>query len=392
MSKEPDAAPTARPRLTQIDGLRALAALLVVGYHYTWGFGERFHHATPLGFNLPFGYLGVYLFFAISGFVIFMTLDRCREPLDFVASRFARLFPTYWVAVAITFVTLQFLTIPDYAVTWPQALANLAMVHAFFGVPDVDGVYWSLQVELLFYIWMLAAWCLGLLRHSLLLSFAWVGAGLAYGIAHHLLGIAIPGTIPRFLLLETIPWFVIGMTAYTTLRDRRWSTARLALLALCLATIATRGDLDRTIAAVLSAALVVLASRGRLPALTLRPLVFFGAISYPLYLVHEKIGWAVLLELEPRVASPWIAITIALGVSVTIATLLHHLVEDPARQAIRSLHERHRTARDVAERARPQRFPRWAIASCLALLLFASGNQIAARWHPAPPVTASRTP
>jgi len=168
----------------------------------------------------------VYLFFAISGFVIFMTLDRCKVPTDFVVSRFARLYPTYWAAVAITFLTLQFLHVPEYAVTWPQALADLMMVHAFFGVPDVDGIYWLLQIELLFYIWMLAAWSLGLLRHALSLSFAWVGAGLAYGIAHNLLGIHIPATIPRFLLLESIPWFVIGMTAYTTLRDENPSRRR----------------------------------------------------------------------------------------------------------------------------------------------------------------------
>lgn len=380
MPKQPDAAAAApqQPRLAQIDGLRAIAALLVVAYHYTWGFGDRFHHATPLGLNVTYGYLGVYLFFAISGFVIFMTLDRCREPLDFVASRFARLFPTYWAAVALTFATMQVLAIPGYAITWPQALANLAMVHAFFGVPDVDGVYWSLQIELLFYIWMLAVWCLGLLRHSLALSFAWVGAGLAYGIAHHVLGIAIPATIPRFLLLESIPWFVIGMTAYTTLRDGRWNRAQWLLLALCFATIATRGDVDRTIAAMLSTALVLLASRGRLPLLTLRPLVFFGAISYPLYLVHEKIGWAVLLEFEPRFASPWTAIALATGVSVTIAILLHYLVEDPARTAIRGVHSRREATRERPALAR--RYPGWAVASCVILLVFAGGNVITARF------------
>jgi peptidoglycan/LPS O-acetylase OafA/YrhL len=387
-NKEHDAAPTAR-RLLQIDGLRAIAALLVVAYHYTYGFEERFHHVTSLGLSVTYGYLGVYLFFAISGFVIFMTLERCRQPLDFVASRVARLFPTYWVAVALTFLTLQVLTIPGYAVTWPQAIANLAMVHAFFGVPDVDGVYWSLQVELLFYIWMLAAWSLGLLRHSLALSFAWVGAGLAYGIAHNLLGIAIPATIPRFLLLESIPWFVIGMTAYTTLRDRQWRPAHLLLFALCLATVATRGEIDRTVAAVLSATLVLLASRGRLPVLTLRPLVFFGAISYPLYLVHEKIGWAVLRELEVRWPSSWTAVAAAVAISVTIATLLHYLVEEPSRRALRDAYARRTGTRVTAPPARtPGRpalpdplvtFPRWAVGSCLLIVFFAAGGVLAGR-------------
>jgi peptidoglycan/LPS O-acetylase OafA/YrhL len=385
-----DAAPAA-PRLLQIDGLRAIAALLVVAYHYTSGFEERFHHVTPLGVTLPLGYLGVYLFFAISGFVIFMTLDRCRQPMDFVASRFARLFPTYWAAVAITFLTMQVITVPGYDVTWPQALANLLMVHAFFGVPDVDGVYWSLQIELLFYIWMLAIWSLGLLRHALLLSYAWVAAGLAYGIAHYVLGVGIPATVPRFLLLESVPWFVIGMTAYTTLRDRRWRPAHTVLLVLCVATVATRGEAERAVAAALSAALVLLASRGRLPLLTLRPLVFFGALSYPLYLVHEKIGWALLLTLEPRLPSSWLAIALTVGVSIALAAALHYLIEDPARRAIRDAYARHRTAR--AARANPATtlaapptrgrfrtwFPRWAVGACATIVVFAGGSILAGR-------------
>jgi peptidoglycan/LPS O-acetylase OafA/YrhL len=388
--QEQDAAPAA-PRLLQIDGLRAIAALLVVAYHYTYGFEERFHHVTPLGVTLPFGYLGVYLFFAISGFVIFMTLDRCRQPMDFVASRFARLFPTYWAAVAITFVTLQLITIPNYDVTWPQALANLLMVHAFFGVPDVDGVYWSLQIELLFYIWMLAIWSLGLLRHALALSYAWVGAGLAYGIVHHVFGVDVPATVPRFLLLESIPWFVIGMTAYTTLRDRRWRPAHTVLVALCVATVATLGEAERTIAAALSAALVLLASRGRLPFLTVRPLVFFGALSYPLYLVHEKVGWALLLTLEPRLPSSWLAIALTVGVSVALAAALHYLIEDPARRAIRDAYARHRATRPARAQpaetlaASPTRalfstgFPRWAVGACATIMVFAGGSVLAGR-------------
>jgi peptidoglycan/LPS O-acetylase OafA/YrhL len=54
--------------------------------------------------SVPWGYLGVNLFFVISGFVIFMTLDRTLVPLDFVISRTSRLFPAYWAAIIITMV------------------------------------------------------------------------------------------------------------------------------------------------------------------------------------------------------------------------------------------------------------------------------------------------
>ncbi|MCL4791276.1 MAG: acyltransferase, partial [Gammaproteobacteria bacterium] len=319
------------PRLTQIDGLRALAALVVVAYHYTTRFEQRFMHVSPLGISVPWGYFGVNLFFAISGFVICMTLDRCRTPQDFIVSRFARLYPTFWVAVAVTWLTIQLHTMPGYAISLKAAIANLSMVHAFFGIPDVDGVYWSLQVELLFYIWMLAIWSLGLLRHTLGVGFVWAGLAVAWGVGHYLLGMTMPDAMSRFMLLEYIPWFVMGMTIYVSLRDEaRWRVPHVALLAMCIIAVGLRGESEYMLAALATISLVLLASRGSLVWLASRPFVFCGAISYPLYLIHEKIGWAVLLQIEPLLPSVWLSIALAVSCSITIATALHYFVEDPS--------------------------------------------------------------
>jgi 4-amino-4-deoxy-L-arabinose transferase-like glycosyltransferase len=124
------------------------------------------------------------------------------------------------------------------------------------------------------------------------LLFAFVATRRSVGL-HWVLGF-----VPLFVL-----WAGMRLSPEALRRSLRWTgwlavPHALLLFALFLATVATRGEIDRTVAAVLSATLVLLASRGRLPVLTLRPLVFFGAISYPLYLVHEKIGWAVLRGLE----------------------------------------------------------------------------------------------
>ena len=366
-------------RLTQIDGLRALAALVVVAYHYTTRFEQRFMHVTPLEISVPWGYFGVNLFFAISGFVICMTLDRCRTPQDFIVSRFARLYPTYWVAVAITWLTIQLHTMPGYAISLKAAIANLSMVHAFFGIPDVDGVYWSLQVELLFYIWMLAIWSLGLLRHTVSVGFVWTGLAIAYGLAHYVFGFPLPDSMPKFLLLDYIPWFVIGMTMYVSLRDEgRWRLSYLLLLALCLVAIGLRGESEYVIAALVTMSLVLLASRNLLGWLALRPLVFLGAISYPLYLIHEKIGWAVLLQIEPRLPSVWLSIVLAVCCSMLIATALHYLVEEPSRKALRGAYARYRSGA-VPTHHRAPWFPRWAAAACVVVGMLLVGNIVVGR-------------
>lgn len=366
------------PRLTQIDGLRAVAALVVVAYHYTTRFEQRFMHVSPLDISVPWGYFGVNLFFAISGFVICMTLDRCRTPQDFMVSRFARLYPAYWVAVAVTWLTIQLHTIPGYAISLKGAIANLSMVHAFFGIPDVDGVYWSLQVELLFYIWMLAIWSLGLLRHTVGVAFLWTGLAVAWGIGRYMPGITIPDEIPRFMLLEYIPWFVMGMTIYVTLHEkRRWRVPHFALLALCIIAVGLRGA-EYMIAAVITISLVLLASRGYLAWLASRPFVFCGAISYPLYLIHEKIGWTVLLQIEPLLPSVWLSIALAVFCSMVIATALHYLVEDPSRKALRDLYTRYRN-RAVQVRSDAPWFPRWAVAACVMVAILLAGNLVTDR-------------
>jgi len=73
----------------------SLAAMAVVFFHFTTRFGELFKGDPSPSISFPTGYYGVNLFFIISGFVIFMTLERTKKPMDFVVSRFSRLFPAY---------------------------------------------------------------------------------------------------------------------------------------------------------------------------------------------------------------------------------------------------------------------------------------------------------
>src|SRR5690606_21030767 len=122
-----------------------------------------------------YGYLGVHLFFIISGFVIFLSVRRAT-PRQFLASRVSRLYPAFWVAVLLTWAVVQWHEVGAFRVSWADMLVNLTMVPHWFDVPYVDGVYWSLTVEVQFYIlvwlalklklmgrgeWLLGGWLLG---------------------------------------------------------------------------------------------------------------------------------------------------------------------------------------------------------------------------------------
>jgi peptidoglycan/LPS O-acetylase OafA/YrhL len=362
-------------RLTQVDGLRAIAALSVVAFHYTTRFNQLFLHTSPTHVEVPFGYLGVNLFFAISGFVIYMTLDRSQVPLDFVVSRFSRLFPSYWAAVILTWIVVSAVGLQAYEVSWKAAAFNLTMLQAFFSVPDVDGVYWSLQIELLFYIWMLVLWVTGALRFAAYVCIGWLVLAIVAGFSERIIGIRLPYSLSYFLLLDWIPWFAMGMTTFLTLKEKSFKAIHVVVLLFALIAIASKNQMPTLVFAPVVFIILFAASRSRVPLLAWKPLVFFGVISYPLYLVHEKIGWLVILKGETLFASPWTSIGIAFICSVTLAVVLHKAVEGPGSQAIRRFYKAH-AGRINANEFNPKR---WAIGGLISILVFATGYMVTSR-------------
>ncbi len=328
----------AAPRLAEVDALRGVAALAVLLFHYTARFVELYAPAGAPSLAFPHGHYGVNLFFVVSGFVIFMTLERTRTGMDFVVSRFSRLFPVYWAAIALTFAVTSGFGLPGKEVTALQALGNVVMLHGFASIPHVDDVYWTLEVELLFYVIMLLLFLRSQLARVHQLLWALLALRLAYYLSARLFGIDLPWTLARLLILTFIPWFALGICIYqatlgrSTADPRAWRATALAALA-CLAVVDHWG---LAVLAALLAGLVWAAATGRLPWLAHPVLVFFGTISYPLYLVHENIGWVVQRAVLAQALPFDVSAVVAFGVSVTLAALLTRTVEQPAMRAIRA--------------------------------------------------------
>ena len=332
-------------RLLEVDALRGLAALAVVLFHYTTRFTDLFPSTVQPIVVYPHGHYGVGLFFVISGFVIFMTLEKTVLPMDFVVSRFSRLFPTYWAAIFLTFGITHWLGLPGKLVDIDSALANMLMVHGLFRVPHVDGVYWTLEVELLFYSGMFLLYRINCLTRVHLFLFGLLLLRLAYYLLETQFGISLPWIVFRLLILQYIPWFALGVSVYlATSRSRVgacWPSARTAALA-----IATLWICESILVACLAMAFLVvvfLAANSKLSMLRFGPFVWLGTISYPLYLLHENIGWAVLLRLRTLDVPIDVAILMTLGANFFMAAVVSRWVERPAMQWIRSCYRRSHT-------------------------------------------------
>jgi peptidoglycan/LPS O-acetylase OafA/YrhL len=323
-------------RVGEIDALRGIAAVAVMLFHYTTRIAELYP-VGPATVDVRHGHFGVNLFFIISGYVIFMTLHRTRKPMDFVVSRFSRLFPAYWAAVLITFGAVFALGLPGKEVSLGQALANLAMIHGFFGVPHVDGVYWTLEVELLFYAGMFLLYRSGRLGQVHTAMWLLLGLRLAYYLSANLAGIDLPWRISRFLILGQIPWFAMGIAVYLLVQPRvaNDKPKSLALLAGALALLALDARPEVAALSLGMAALVYAAATRRLPWLAHPVMVWLGAISYTLYLLHENIGWGVQLRLQGLGVPRDLGVLCAMALSLALATALTRWVEQPAMAWIR---------------------------------------------------------
>ncbi|BDZ45911.1 acyltransferase family protein [Naasia aerilata] len=341
-------------RLRLLDLLRLVAALGVVAYHYTarqnpaWGTDEPARLWSPLSSVTAYGSLGVQLFFLISGFVVLMSAIGADVP-RFVASRVSRLFPAYWVAVLATG-ALLFL---DRSITlggnWeglgvPGVLVNLTMMQQAFGVPHVDGVYWTLWVELKFYVILGVFLLVGITRQRILaLAVVWpVAAAL-------LAGAQIP-IADELLMPSYAPFFATGMLLFLVYREG-WSLVS-ALALLLNWTLLVRlaftdgvkfvsdntavGSSPYLVAAVFTAFVVgiALVTQTRLALVNWKWLTLAGALTYPVYLLHEVWGWWLISKLAP-VLPKTVVLALVVGIMLVAAYLLHRLVERPLGPALR---------------------------------------------------------
>ena len=333
-------------RLAELDALRGVAVLMVLAFHYTTRFGQLFPEAAWGQF--AFGAYGVHLFFVISGFVIIMTLDRSERPRDFLVARFSRLYPAYWTAVLLTSLVLWLASSRLDPPSLGRVAANLSMVQELFGVASVDGVYWTLEVELLFYALALAVFWAGMLPRAPVALAGWLAlSALFYSPlwTAHLDDVRFTGMAARLLILEYAPFFATGIVFYRLYSGQASGAADYAVLAFAALLVLVHWPLP--VGLMIAAACLVLwkVGRGGVAALRFRPLVFLGTISYSLYLVHQKIGHAVLLELAHRDWHPVARIAAASAITMGLAAAITFLVERPAMQAIRRRYRRGKAIR-----------------------------------------------
>ncbi|MGQ4508733.1 acyltransferase family protein [Dermabacteraceae bacterium P13128] len=302
-------------RFRELDGFRGIAALGVVAVHFTGNFTSVYPELGAMPFMATYGAFGVQLFFLISGYVILMTAQKATRVSDFVISRAARLYPAYWIAVSLSIFLTSIFTIPHMGVDGVSALLNYTMIQRLLLMPNVDPVYWTLAVEMQFYIliFILLVVTQAELRNSTVVKFTLIWcltsmllALYAYPDAH--------GVDPQLVALKTkvilnlgmvewAPLFSCGMVAYMARKfDSKYFylAAVFGIQSVAEAYLLHDGEAAVIVCVIVSVFLWVV-SRDTTKILLLRPVQFYGKISYSLYIQHLIPGLLILRYLVPVV-------------------------------------------------------------------------------------------
>jgi peptidoglycan/LPS O-acetylase OafA/YrhL len=312
-------------RLLVVEYLRGIASLSVAWFHLTNSYKDSWVASSG-----SYGWLGVEIFFVISGFVIPYSIWKVHPNYSiklfpqFLARRILRLEPPYLVSLALV-ILLHYISssFPWFRGETPSYDFLQIASHVFYLVPLtgydwVQPVYWSLAYEFVFY----------------------VSIGLTYwlvsGARNTVICLTASTVLASAVLLEQLPsrmlLFVIGVTLFRNAVGFQDSRIGISVIAICSFIIGCTGGPEIALTGLVAAAAIYWGMRFEVRGNAGNALLLCGAISYSLYLVHVPIGGRVVNLGRRLVDGPVQELFLslfALAVALGFATIFYIVVEKP---------------------------------------------------------------
>lgn len=288
-------------RFEPLDALRGIAALSVVLFHYTAKYREFFGHSFSAKLDFKYGHYGVALFFVISGFVIFMTVNKVNSTLEFIYKRCIRLYPTFWICLLITFLGVNFWgLLPKLFTNWKDFFFNATMFYRnlqmLTDIKDVDGAYWSLLPELKFYFFIALVLKSNQIKNIIWFSLVWLLLIFIENFVFHI------HVIGLFIDLQFGAFFIAGIMFYKIMIEKQSTIVNHSIVLVTLILNCVLYSKFGHKAVFLYIPLVYLVFYmfvfGYLNWISNKILLFLGNISYPLYLIHQNLGYTIIKQFE----------------------------------------------------------------------------------------------
>lgn len=342
-----------------IDWLRGLAALVVVFFHYYLHVivGYPTNPVPPNSFashvvfgTMDLGKFGVGVFFIVSGFLIPASLrGSSASAMKFFIHRVFRLYPAYWLSLVI-YVAVQLIVAGSF--DWSLVAINATMLHRFVGVQDAVGAYWTLQIEVIFYLFCTLIFFLGLIsRQTLVIALMLCAAVIAAGIKYKT-GKSIPVAVFIALALMFMGDQLRAVAAGTAALKKAAYTVVVVALALVPVCLLSYGDAGSSY--VLSYWLAIFCFvmafcfRAGIEKLGRVNLIghWLANCSYGAYLIHGSIGLTVGAWIFGQTRSAVATAVAMFGVTYLLAIFSYLVVEKPMIRAGHRLARAHASGRE----------------------------------------------
>lgn len=315
--------PIPKLRIGIVGALRGFAALAVCWYHFIWG------QDTWLKWSGKYGWLGVHIFFVISGFIIPYSLYQyrysIRDYFRFLGKRIARLHPPYLASIGVVVVLgWAMMLIPGWNahapdVSWINLVSHFFYLNDFLGRPWLNVVYWTLGIELQWYL------LLGLI-FPLVASRKWewqIAGALIVVLGHRLmLG-------HEHIIFHIAPVFLIGIFVFQYRMGLSSVWRMLVSIAVIVAMIKEPIGVRVTSVALVTGLLIAFVTFEN------RAFNRLGELSYSLYLLHIPIGLRVI-DFTSRL--PWsgrylvLLDVFAIAVCIAASAVFFRWIESPSQK------------------------------------------------------------
>jgi peptidoglycan/LPS O-acetylase OafA/YrhL len=314
---------------------------MVVFYHYigvsnatighrghsevlAWGTSDHSLFPNYLHEAATFGWTGVELFFMISGFVICMS-GWGRRPADFFVSRVVRLVPAYWTATLLTAAVLMAFPKLTSGIKPSMVLTNLTMVQSAYGIPNLVPAYWTLFVELTFYL-LFGLVAIGGVTYRRMVTFCvlWSVASIPAANSHN-------PVLNMIINPPYSPFFIAGIAFFLIYKFGGnlllWAIVAYSWL---IAVNQPHTSPPPQVVILISAFFVIMAvvATHHLDRVSWRWLTVAGALTYPLYLIHQDIGFTVFSYLGHSMP-PLLLAVLTYVMMLAVAWVIHRAVERP---------------------------------------------------------------
>lgn len=300
-------------RNNSIEGLRGVSIIVIVTYHllykFTINYAANWPGVTVLK-HIPlmnhFGEFGVSIFLVISSYFLYSgkTKENSFSVTAYFKAKIIRLWPAYAMAVSLTFIVTLILPMDGYQRSFSDYFLNITWINGFIGTPYIDGAHWYMTALVSFIV------VVGFLRflridHKVETYLMWVCVAGGFK--------AISEIIHRTINIQPLELLFSGMykvlgggfvgiacigIVYHIVRDRKYALSKkewltvIILVGVCIAYTIAATNIWRVIFLLPALLLMELCLREKATCLNTKGLVCLGVISYPLYLIHQQVGYS----------------------------------------------------------------------------------------------------